>query len=618
MDRDKTGGSGRLPQPGPGLRLCPPPSSECSPPPAPGSDPRVGDIAPSRDSGGLGYSSEQDGFGPCPLGMARTGLWEEVTLMLRPGWGIGRALRGKESFPGSRTAVQRGCNMLKKHKWFLRGKSRRPGLALGGPSLRSGCLRSLCSHHSAAGEGPHLPVAATSSQTLSPPLTWSVPTSAALRGPSPVAVTNFPTAPLTWKEGTSPSPGDTICQGAGRLALRENLRDDYHLNWLPLILQQPTLCSADRGAEPQPWAHLQMLALPLSWIKPRAMMGERSLAVDIGVGWWHRWRWRWRWRWSLRWGGRWRSHGEVEPVWGYGSGTPCDWWGHAGDDNGGHRRGDNDHGATRVNSHIYPSVPPPMVNSEGISVQDAPALPPILRTDLAHKAGLWGTTDGFPLFWPRAGGTTGKGLQQDLPIPPPSQRMLPTDPAWWPQAGWPRIPLSPASSSPGMLWGFSWNRPTPTPCQGQKGLPGRALQRLGQTQGPQLEKGLVSGKDALKLSLRNLITSHLPLLSKGCLQRRAEGPNGIPHLMGSERQGPIRMGLGPSTDVSRNFRIILGFVCLCSGSRHGFFLQAPRDGGRICSGSESGVGFDAQACGKGAGDVARAASKLGGALRAPL
>lgn len=39
-------------------------------------------------------------------------------------------------------------------------------------------------------------------------------------------------------------------------------------------------------------------------------------------------------------------------------------------------------------------------------------------------------------------------LVPDIPTPPPRQSTFPTDPGAWPQAGWPRTPQNPASSSP--------------------------------------------------------------------------------------------------------------------------------------------------------------------------
>ena len=78
-------------------------------------------------------------------------------------------------------------------------------------------------------------------------------------------------------------------------------------------------------------------------------------------------------------------------------------------------------------------------------------------------------------------------LYQDIPTPPPRQSTFPTDPAAWPQAGWPRTPQNPASSSPGTSGycsaGCGASPGTDLPpalCQGQEGLPGWARLRLGQ------------------------------------------------------------------------------------------------------------------------------------------
>lgn len=78
-------------------------------------------------------------------------------------------------------------------------------------------------------------------------------------------------------------------------------------------------------------------------------------------------------------------------------------------------------------------------------------------------------------------------LYQDILTPPPRQSTFPTDPAAWPQAGWPRTPQNPASSSPGTSGycsaGCGASPGTDLPpalCQGQEGLPGWARLRLGQ------------------------------------------------------------------------------------------------------------------------------------------
>lgn len=79
-------------------------------------------------------------------------------------------------------------------------------------------------------------------------------------------------------------------------------------------------------------------------------------------------------------------------------------------------------------------------------------------------------------------------LYQDIPTPPPRQSTFPTDPGTWPQAGWPRTPQNPASSSPrtsGCCSAGCGASPgtdlPPASCQGLlEGLPGWARPRLGQ------------------------------------------------------------------------------------------------------------------------------------------
>lgn len=143
--------------------------------------------------------------------------------------------------------------------------------------------------------------------------TWRGPTHAALRAPPPYWWFMSWQPRLTWKEGTSPSPGDTICQGAGTLALRENLYTagwpllftletytvpgesgrqmedgggvDSHLAWLPPTWSSPLSVLWTEELGPDLGSSLNAASVPLCWTETMAMMGV--LVVDVGMGWWH-------------------------------------------------------------------------------------------------------------------------------------------------------------------------------------------------------------------------------------------------------------------------------------------------------------------------------------------
>lgn len=140
---------------------------------------------------------------------------------------------------------------------------------------------------------------------------WPGSTSVVLRAPSPYWQSTSRQPRLTWKEGTSPSPGDTICQGAGRLALRENLYTagwpllftletytvpgesgrqmkggegaDSHLAWLPWTWSSPLSVLWPEELSPDLGSFLNVGSVPLHWTEPMVMMGDAGGGRGDGV-----------------------------------------------------------------------------------------------------------------------------------------------------------------------------------------------------------------------------------------------------------------------------------------------------------------------------------------------
>lgn len=88
-------------------------------------------------------------------------------------------------------------------------------------------------------------------------------------------------APLTWKEGTSPSPGDTICHGAGRLALRENL---YTAGWPLLFILETYTVPGESGRQARGGLHGHRAGLPRPSAAPSVPLADRACSVDRGCG----------------------------------------------------------------------------------------------------------------------------------------------------------------------------------------------------------------------------------------------------------------------------------------------------------------------------------------------